>query len=106
MALDIPSLFHTHFPQRTVQVLYVRLMNSFAAVSLDQLDDTTKTGLHVERQRFEFVPNAIVERDNPSHPLELHDLCNIAGMDARATLVPSWGALNLFRTKTKMGGEK
>jgi hypothetical protein len=43
-------------------------MNSFEAVSLDQLGDTAKTGLHIGRQRFEFIANAIVEQfHDPDH---------------------------------------
>lgn len=59
-------------------MLYVRLMNSFKAVSLDQLDDTAKTGLHIGWQRFEFTSNAIVEQlYSPSHQgIPLH-FCNI-----------------------------
>jgi hypothetical protein len=54
--------------QRAFQVLDVRLMNSFEAVTLDQLDETAKPGLHIGRERFEFLSNAIVEQfDNPSH---------------------------------------
>jgi hypothetical protein len=53
-------------------VLYVRLMNSFGAVSLDQLGDPAKTGLHIRRQRIEFIPNAIVKQFyDPSHPVML-----------------------------------
>jgi hypothetical protein len=37
-------------------------MNSFKAVSLDQLDDTAKTGLHIGRQCVEFISNAMVEQ--------------------------------------------
>jgi hypothetical protein len=37
-------------------------MNSFEAISLDQFDDPAKTGLHVGRHRFEFIPNSIVEQ--------------------------------------------
>jgi hypothetical protein len=50
------------------QVLYVGLMNSFEAISLDQLNDTAKTGLHISRQGFELIPNAIIKQlYNPSH---------------------------------------
>jgi hypothetical protein len=43
-------------------MLYVRLANPFEAVVLDQLDGPTKSGFHVERQRFEFSPNAVIEQ--------------------------------------------
>ena len=60
-------------------MLYVRLMDSFEAVSLDQFDDTAKTGLHIGRQRFEFISNAVVEQlYNPSHPVILLHFCNVA----------------------------
>jgi hypothetical protein len=54
-------------------------MNSFEAVYLDQFDDTPKTGLHIGRQRFEFISNAIVEQlYYPSHPFTLLHFCNVA----------------------------
>jgi hypothetical protein len=60
------------------RVLYVGLVNSFEAVPLDQLDDSAKTGLHVGRQRFEFIPNPIVQQlYNPCHPLPLLHFCNV-----------------------------
>ena len=53
-------------------------MNSFEAVSLDQLGDTAKTGLHIGRQRFKFIANAIVEQFyDPGHPATLSHFCNI-----------------------------
>lgn len=58
-------------------MFYVRLMNSLEAVSLDQLDDTAKTGLHIGRQRVEFISNAIVEQlYDPSHQIVLSHFCN------------------------------
>ena len=58
-------------------MLYVGLMNSFKAVSLDQLDDTAKTGLHIGRQCVEFISNAMVEQFyDPSHPAILLHFCN------------------------------
>ena len=67
-ARDIPSLPFMRFPTKDLQVLYVRLTNSFETVSLDQLDDLEKTGLHIRRQRFELISNAIIEQfENPSH---------------------------------------
>ena len=56
----------------------MRLMDTFEAVSLDQLDDTAKTGLHIGRQRFEFISNATVEQlYNPSHQAILLHFCNV-----------------------------
>ncbi|MGA7234458.1 MAG: hypothetical protein WBY44_02190 [Bryobacteraceae bacterium] len=70
---------HAHFPQWAFQVLYVRLMNSLEAVSLDQFDDMAKTGLHIGRQRLEFISNMIVEQlYQPSHPVILLHFCNVA----------------------------
>lgn len=47
-------------------------MNAFEAVSLDQLDDLAKTGLHIGWQRFELISNAIVEQlYDPSHRLNV-----------------------------------
>jgi hypothetical protein len=44
------------------------LMNSLKAASLDQLDDTVKTGLYIGRQRLEFISNTAVEKfHNASH---------------------------------------
>jgi hypothetical protein len=61
-------------------------MNSFEAVSLDQLDDTSKTGLHIGRQRFEFISHAIVEElYDPSHPFTLLHFCNVAKRMRRRT---------------------
>ena len=58
----------------------MRLMNSFETVSLDQLDDTAKTGLHIGRQRFEFFSDAIVEQIyDPSHQSTLLHFCNVLG---------------------------
>ena len=49
-------------------MLYVGFVNSFEAVPLDQLDDPAKTGLHIGRQRFEFILNPIVKQLNdPCH---------------------------------------
>jgi hypothetical protein len=54
-------------------------MNSFETVSLDQFDDAAKTGLHIGRQRFEFISNAIiVQLYNPSHLVTLLHFCNAA----------------------------
>ena len=59
-------------------MLYVGLMNSFKAVSLDQLDDTAKTGLHIGRQPVEFTSHAIVEQlYDPSHAATLLHFCNV-----------------------------
>jgi hypothetical protein len=58
------------------------LSNPLKAVSLDQLnkdqlDNATKTGLHVKRQGFELISNAIIEQfHDPCHlPRVLH-FCN------------------------------
>lgn len=40
----------------------VGLVNSFETIILDQFHNPTKTGLHVERQGFELVSNAVVEQ--------------------------------------------
>jgi PadR family transcriptional regulator PadR len=37
-------------------------MNSLEAVALDQFDNPAKTGLHIGRQRFEFISNSIVKQ--------------------------------------------
>ena len=67
-------------------MLYVRLMNSFQAVSLDELDDTAKTGLHIGRQRFDLISNVIVEQlYYPKHQLILLHFCNVAREDDAAT---------------------
>lgn len=64
--------------QLAFQVLYVGLMNSFETISLDQIDDTAKTGLYIGRQRFEFISNAIVEQlYDPSHQSTLLHFCNV-----------------------------
>lgn len=64
-------------------MLDVRLMNAFEAVSLDQLDDPAKSGLHIGRQRFEFISNAIIEQlYNPRHPVILLHFCNIESRPA------------------------
>jgi len=53
-------------------------MNSLEAVSLDQLGDPAKTGLHIGRQRFEFISNAIVEQlYDPSHQVISLHFCNV-----------------------------
>jgi hypothetical protein len=36
----------------------MRFVNSFKAVSLDQLDDMSKTGLHIGRRHVEFISNS------------------------------------------------
>jgi DNA-binding XRE family transcriptional regulator len=55
-------------------------MNSFETVSLDQLDDLAKTSLHIRRERFEFISDAIVEQlYYPGHPFTLLHFCNVAG---------------------------
>ena len=54
-------------------------MNSFEAVPLDQLDNSAKTGLHVGRQRIEFISNSIVEQlHDPRHYFTLLHFCNVA----------------------------
>ncbi len=54
------------------------LVNSFEAVPLDQLDDSTKTGLHIGRQRFELIPNSIIQQlYDPCHPFILLHFCNV-----------------------------
>lgn len=56
------------------------LVNSFEPVSLDQLDDLAKAGLHIGRQRFEFISHPIVEQlYDPSHLFALSHFCNAAG---------------------------
>jgi hypothetical protein len=53
-------------------------MDSFETVSLDQFDDLAKTGLHIGRQRFEFISNTIVEQlYDPSHQSALSHFCNV-----------------------------
>jgi hypothetical protein len=60
-------------------MLYVGFVNSFETVSLDQLDNPAKPGLHVGRQGFELISNAIVEQlYAPCHPFILLHFCNIA----------------------------
>lgn len=55
-------------------------MNSLEAISLDQFHDPAKTGLHIGRQRFEFIPNAIIEQlYDPSHQSTLLHFCNVGG---------------------------
>jgi hypothetical protein len=45
---------------------------------LDQLDDPAKTGLDIERQRFELISNAIVEQlYDPRHPGKFWHFCNV-----------------------------
>jgi len=45
---------------------------------VDQLDDQAKTGLHIERQRFELISNAVVEQlYDPRHPVILLHFCNV-----------------------------
>ena len=58
----------------------MRLVNSFEPVSLDQLGDLAKAGLHIGRQRFEFISNSIVEQFyDPSHQPTSSHFCNVAG---------------------------
>ncbi len=72
-------------------MLYVRLMNSFEAVSLDQLNDTPKPGLHIRRKRFEFIPNAIIEQlYNPSHPFTLSHFCNVGARAPLCAPIGTW----------------
>lgn len=53
------------------------LVNLFEAVPLDQLDDSAKTGLHIGRQRVEFISNTIVEQIyDPPHRFTLSHFCN------------------------------
>ena len=56
----------------------VRLMKTFQAVPLDQFDNAAKTGQHIERQRFKFIPNPIVEKFyGPCHEFLLLHFCNV-----------------------------
>ncbi len=64
----VPAV-HAHLPQRTIQILDVRLAHAFKAISLDQFDNPAKTGPHIGRKSFDLVPNAGVEQFNASrHP--------------------------------------
>jgi len=38
------------------------LVNSFEAVALNQFDDPAKSGTHIKRERFELLPNSVVEQ--------------------------------------------
>jgi len=45
---------------------------------MDQLDDLAKAGLHIGRQRSEFISNSIVEQFyDPSNLTRLSHFCNI-----------------------------
>ena len=70
-------------------MLYVRLMNSFEAVYLDQLDDPAKTGLHIGRQRVEFISNAIVEQSTtqPSNDIIAFLQCREAGCSGALKMI-------------------
>ena len=47
-------------------------MNLFEAITLDQLDDTAKTGSHIGLQRLELISDAIVEEVyDPTHPFTI-----------------------------------
>jgi hypothetical protein len=53
-------------------------MNSFDTISLDKLDDTPKTGLHIGWKRFEFIADSIVEQlYDPRYPVALVHFCNV-----------------------------
>ena len=55
-------------------------MDAFEAVALDQLAESAKTGLHIGRQRFEFISNAIVEQFHyQAIKVILLHFCNVVG---------------------------
>ena len=64
-------------------MLYVRLVNPFKSIALDKLADAAETGLHVGRQGFELISNAIVEQlYDPCLSFILLHFCNVGRHNA------------------------